>query len=247
MRTRLLIIILSIIAGLLAGYALYNYGKNLEKKVEVAAKTVEVLVATDEIKAGSDAFEMFNRKKIELKKVPLKYVPENAIKESSLLSGKIIKYDLNRGQIIVLSMLEAVEEAGITFEIPDGYRAVAVKVDEVSGVSGKISTGNRIDIIASFKQIGADLTEPVAKIILQNVLVVEGLPRATAQESTGRTLTGGADRAQQRNTVILALKPEEAEKLVFALENGSVYLALRPHNDRGVVQTPGVRIDRVLK
>jgi Flp pilus assembly protein CpaB len=60
----------------------------------------------------------------------------------------------------------------------------------------------------------------------------------TATETGGGGLTGGVS-SQDEPTVTLIVTPEQAEKLVFAQEMGTVWFALIPSGDTQEVTTPG--------
>lgn len=63
---------------------------------------------------------------------------------------------------------------GLSAAIPEGYRAMTVKVDDVVGVSGSIMPGSLVDVVAiivPLSQAGAT-NGPISKIVLQNIKVL---------------------------------------------------------------------------
>src|SRR6266850_2066598 len=64
---------------------------------------------------------------------------------------------------------------GLSAVIPEGYRAMTVKVDDVAGVSGFIMPGSFVDvvtIIVPFAQQVEGKGRPISRIVLQNIKVL---------------------------------------------------------------------------
>jgi pilus assembly protein CpaB len=118
--------------------------------------------------------------------------------------------------------------------IPDGMRAVSVKVDEVIGVAGFVLPGTRVDVLATF----GDRDEAVTRVILQNV---EAL-------AAGQTTQPDAQGKPQTVPVItLLVSPEEAEDLTLAATQGQIQLALRGTLDQQSVPTDGSRVGGLVR
>jgi pilus assembly protein CpaB len=113
--------------------------------------------------------------------------------------------------------------AGIGAAIPEGKRAVAVKVNEVIGVAGFVLPGTRVDVIVTGSPTSSG-TADTAKVILENVQVL----------SAGSQLEKQDDGSPQNVTVVtLLVTPEESQKLALAANEGRIQLALRnPLDDR---------------
>src|SRR5947209_7450529 len=107
---------------------------------------------------------------------------------------------------------------GLTALIEPGMRAVSVQVNEISGVSGFIQPGTRVDVL--FTRVFSN-GDAATTTILQNVKVI----------AYGRQLDPGAKvdpRDTSRPTVAtLLVTQEQAEKLVLAGQRGRIQLALR--------------------
>lgn len=107
--------------------------------------------------------------------------------------------------------------AGLTAAIPEGMRAVAVKVNEVVGVAGFVLPGTRVDVILTGspnEQRGSD----TAKVILENVQVLT---------AGARTETDSQGTPQNVTVVTLLVAPADAQKLALAATDGRIQLALR--------------------
>ena len=125
--------------------------------------------------------------------------------------------------------------AGLAAIIPPGMRAVAVKVDEVVGVSGFVLPGMRVDVLTSGSLPGQAST--VTRTILQNVEVL------SAGQNLERDAQGKPASVQVVN---LLVAPRDAEKLSLAAGQMKVQLVLRNPLDNGFVATSGVSSSSLL-
>lgn len=130
---------------------------------------------------------------------------------------------------LVLSGKLAVKGSGegLTALIEPGTRAISVQVNEISGVSGFIQPGTRVDIL--FTRVFSN-GDAATTTILQNVKVI----------AYGRQLDPGArvdPRDTSRPTVAtLLVSQEQAEKLVLAEQRGRIQLALRNSLDDEITE-----------
>lgn len=145
---------------------------------------------------------------------------------------------LNRVAIVNLSPGEPILEpklapqgsrAGLSALIPDGMRAVTIRVNDVTDVAGFALPGNYVDVIVTFQD---DRSHMISKIVLQKILVL-----AVAQEATVKD----DSKAKLVNAVTLQVTPAQAEKLDLARGVGNLSLVLRNQLDKSAVETEGAR------
>ena len=97
------------------------------------------------------------------------------------------------------------EGAGVGLRIPEGKRAVAIAINQVSGVSGYINPGSEVDILLTGQPQG--FSERLTTTVLENVTVL----------STGHRLEMDPDGKPQNVPVInMLLTPDEAELITLA-------------------------------
>jgi len=116
---------------------------------------------------------------------------------------------------------------GLTALIEPGRRAISVQVNEISGVSGFIQPGTRVDVL--FTRVFSN-GDAATATILQNAKVI----------AYGRQLDPNAKvdpRDTSRPTVAtLLVTQEEAQKLVLAEQRGRIQLVLRNSTDDEVAE-----------
>ena len=122
--------------------------------------------------------------------------------------------------------------AGLAAVIPEGYRAMNVRVDDVVGISGFIMPNTLVDIVVVIEPSeGSGQKDRVSKIVLQNIKVL-----ANGQNLDKPKNDKEADRVK---TVTLQVTPEQAEKLALASSEGRLQLVMRNSIDQGDEVTPG--------
>jgi pilus assembly protein CpaB len=110
---------------------------------------------------------------------------------------------------------------GLAPLIKQGYRAIAVAVNQVSGVSGFILPGSKVDVLLTARGVG-DSSENLTTTVLENVTVL----------STGHSQEADANGQPQNVPVVnMLLKPEDARLLTLATQEGRIQLVLRNPKD----------------
>ena len=128
---------------------------------------------------------------------------------------------------------------GLTAVIPEGYRAMTVKVDDVVGVSGFIMPGALVDVVVVIEPNDATSSQgPISKIVLQNIKVL----------ANGQNIDQPKNEreASSVKAVTLQVTPEQAEKLALASSEGKLQLVMRNSIDQGDEQTQGVNKHTLL-
>lgn len=108
---------------------------------------------------------------VELADVEKEEVVEDGLRSISGVIGKATKEGHLKGEQLHKKRLHEYEgKAGLALSIPEDYRALTIKIDEVSGVGGFIQQGDYVDVIAIYGDRALD--EPFAKTISQNAQVL---------------------------------------------------------------------------
>jgi pilus assembly protein CpaB len=122
--------------------------------------------------------------------------------------------------------------AGLPPAIPQGLRAVSVKVNEVIGVAGYALPGTHVDVVATVSPT-QQATDMTSKVILTNVLVIAAGTKIERDTEKGKPMAV--------SVVTLLVDPEQAERLTLASTEGKIQLALRNPMDKTTPSTRGIR------
>jgi pilus assembly protein CpaB len=121
---------------------------------------------------------------------------------------------------------------GLTAQIPTGMRAVAIRINDISSVSGFVSTGSHVDVMISGMRPGGNGN---LGTIAKTVTTLEDLEVLSA----GQELKKDAEnKPVMVSTINLLVTPEQAEQLSLA-SNMNIQLVLRNPLDHGIARTPG--------
>ena len=230
MRNKRLIIALlaAIIFGLIAALSVKQYLANSQ---EYTRNLNNVVVAKVDIPVGSRLIP----EQLEIAQFPSNVTPPGAVSAiDEKLIGRVVLIALQPKEPITETRLAPVGSAGgLSSVIPEGYRAMTVKVDDVVGVSGFILPGTLVDVVVTLTPPkGSGQEERISKIVLQNIKVLAS-GQNIDKPKDGRELDRGV------RAVTLQVTPEQAEKLALAGNEGNLQLVMRNSIDQADEQTHG--------
>jgi pilus assembly protein CpaB len=165
---------------------------------------------------------------------PKESTPDGAFENPEKLAGRVAVTNISARDPITESKLAPEGTAGgLSAVIPEGYRAMTVKVDDVVGISGFIMPGTLVDVVVTIDPAEhAGMQNPISKIVLQNIKVL----------ANGQNIDKPDDQREANSVkaVTLQVTPEQAEKLALAASEGKLQLVMRNSIDQGDEVTPGV-------
>ncbi|MBN1341197.1 MAG: Flp pilus assembly protein CpaB [Phycisphaerae bacterium] len=211
--------IVPLAVGLIVGIFAVSRGLNYVKSVKGAARsvaTVPVVMATTDIPQGIKVAETM----FKVKQVAKDVAPARRFSKSEEILDRVTCMMVPKDMPIMPTMLAPVGTApGLGAKIPDGMRAVAVKVDEWSAVGGWLKPGVHVDVAAVFSVKVENKTKTISKIILQNIEVAAvGATMGQNPQETGANVS---------RSVTLIVEPDDVAKLHLAVSKGKISLAMR--------------------
>lgn len=218
-----------------AGLATFGVYRVLERtRAEARIETRPVVIAAEDLSEGAEV----GRTAVSVAHWPVAAVPAGAYASLDSVVGRVARVAVFRGEAIVPGRLApAGTGPGIEVKITPGKRAMAVKINEVAGVSGLIQPNSRVDVLVSLKD-GNSNDRQVAKVFMSNMRVL----------SVGTQVERGDDgKAIQATTAALEVTPDEAEQLAVATNQGTIQLVLRGYGDPDSISTQGARSEDVLR
>ena len=229
MRSRIFAVLaLAILAGGGLAYGTYNFMQN-QKPVTVNTPTQAVVVAAADLQLGSE----LKKEDVAVVQFPAGKTPEGTFANPQEVIGRGLIVPIVKNEPILKAKLASKEAgSGLPPVIPEGMRAVSVRVNEVVGVAGYVLPGNRVDVVATASPTDQH-SDTTSKVVLSNVQVLTAGTRLEQDSNDGKPV--------QVTVVTLVVTPEEAERLTLASTEGKIQLALRNPLDTGTPATPGVR------
>ena len=229
MRNRIFAVLaVAILAGGGLAYGTYNMMSNPPVKT-VTTPTQPVVVATADLSLGS----ALDADDLKVLAFPQGQAPEGSFAKPEEIVGRGLIVNVVKNEPVLSAKLAPKEAgAGLPPVIPEGMRAISVRVNEVIGVAGYVLPGNRVDVLAtqSPTQNQEDVT---SKVVLANVEVVTAGTRLEQDQKDGKPV--------QVTVVTMLVTPEQSERLALASTEGKIQLALRNPLDQSAPPTPGIK------
>jgi pilus assembly protein CpaB len=230
MRRRLVTVLLfAVLAAFAASSVVYRAIAARTRVPKVPTATV--VVAARDLRVG----DLVGESDLSTVEWPARIAPSWVGRRNEIV-GRGVVFPINEGEPIAENRLAPRGAgAGLAATIPEGMRAVAVKVDEVVGVSGFVQPGMRVDVLSSGTPPGG--SGVVTRTILQHVEVL------SAGRNLDRDLQGKPSPVQVVN---LLVTPEQAEALSLASSQTRIQLVLRNLLDTSARDTRGISLNQLL-
>ena len=234
---RTIIIVLAIAVAAVAAVANVTYLKGVQDKAYGNAQRVYVYRVNRDIPKGATGEQAVAKGYFEKKQIPQEFRPGNALGSTEQLKGKVALANLSAGQVLVDGMFVDPIKAQTTTRdrILPGQVAFTVSVDQVHGVGNLLFPGDQVNILV--KDDKAQM-----RLLYQNVDILfigsSGAPQAGETKEVTNPGSG---------LITFAAPVDAAQRIVMASQNeGGIYLALVPRNNKPVATPPVINKDTLF-
>lgn len=247
------LLIAAVVVGALAAFLLFLFAQqiNAEKK-ELIGEQVEVIKAARQVPAGTTLAPEMVTKSL----VPTKFLPPNPVYEKDLeiYMGMPVSVNIQEGAMILTSDFSVAQVSNeLSGKVPMTERALTIAVDEVSGVAGLLTPGDRVDILGTFPVSDKDELVPdaangqdgvgyVTMSLLQNVTLL-----AVGQVLSDVAMRNEGGQRVGYGSVTASVTIDEAELLTIAQTRGKLTMLLRNRDDVDVADVTKRTLKQVLQ
>ena len=221
---------LALFMGLLAAVAGYAGLHAMARQVvaSTSKQFVPVVVSATDLTFGTK----LDKAQLRVARYPKESVPAGSFSTIDSVAGQTTKIFLAAREPITATKLSS-RGGGLSMLVRSGFRATSLEVNQVSGVSGFVLPGDRVDVLCTVDSRGND--GAVTRTILQNAEVLASGQRTTQQDNKPITV----------QAVTILVDPMGAEKLALGLHEGKLHLVLRNPSDEetapvGALDTSGM-------
>src|SRR5881392_4184213 len=179
----------------------------------------QILVALMDVDIGTK----LDAQNVKLEDWPKAKIPDGAVRKLEDVKDKFANARFFKGEPLHVNKISDTL-TNIANKVPQGYRAMPVKVDEDTVMKG-ISPGDRVDVMVFLKKNGLEIPETGAFTILTNV-------RVFAVNTNTERASDGKGETLNFKTVSLLVKPEHARELAVATAMGKIMLTLRRPDEK---------------
>jgi pilus assembly protein CpaB len=224
----------AVICGLLGVLAITRYLSRIEA---FSRDLGNVVVAKHDIPLGAK----ITADQLTLAPIPNGSLPDGIFRKIDQVVGRVAIQSIGMRETVTnMKLAPEGTGGGLSAVIPEGYRAVTVKVDDVVGVSGFVMPGSYVDVVSVITPPGQDGAQgPISKIVLQHIKVLASGPKIDSPEDQRQPTSVKA--------VTLMVTPEQAEKLVLAANEGKLQLVMRNYSDDEDAPTAGTDKNKLLR
>jgi Flp pilus assembly protein CpaB len=195
---------------------------------------VNVMVASSLIEKGSSGDVIVEKSLFQMDKVQKSDLKANAVTDPAKLRGQVASEDVFPGEQITASQFKSGTNS-FAEKITGVERGISIPLDSAHGMIGDIKTGDRVDVLGGFNATSGFRGRPSLRMILRDALVLKAPEKASSSVALNKT----------QNVVVRAPDSKAAE-IAFAVDNGKVWLTLRPK--AGAENSPQelIRLEQLL-
>jgi pilus assembly protein CpaB len=222
----------TLVAGGLAAIGaifVFLYVVSYRNDVQRGAGLVTVFVAARDVPEGTDGGTVAGSGYLRKATVLRRNVVGGAISSPNQISTLAAAETILAGEQVTVRQFHSAAQQGVLASISGNLRAMTLPGQANQLLAGIAQAGDHVDVLANIKYTirppngssltsGGDISEVASRVILRKLLVLRA-----ASDSTSGGLGGG-----NTTSVTLALTDSQAQKLLFASQNGTWWLALRP-------------------
>ncbi len=177
---------------------------------------------------------------------PANALPEGAFASISDLTAsgrRLVLQPVEVNEPVLATKISGVDgRATLANRLEPGKRAVTIRVDDISGVAGFVTPGDRVDVVVTKQQTAAaqpagEGAAPVQQGEFASEVILEDIKVLTAdQNADERSTTPGVVRA-----VTVEVTSLQAQKLAMAQQSGTLYLLLRAAGDQAADDVDAIK------
>ena len=233
-----IVMAIAVATAALASFGVYTAIQRMPvRQVEVG--TIKVVVAAEPLTVGSS----IRREQLKLADWPEKNQVEGTFADPNDVIDRGVLETISPNMPVTTRNVASKEAgAGLSPIIPQGMRAMSVRVNDVIGVAGFVLAGSRVDLLVTVANENpkGGSSGPMARTVVSNILVLMSGVRMDIEKAKD-------GKAQPTTVVTLAVVPEDAERIALAQSEGKLSLALRNPLDVEETKTAGIRLDALMR
>jgi pilus assembly protein CpaB len=223
-----ILIVISLLLAVAAAWVANRWLVAQSATTNARPNTVSVLTASIDIPLGTK----IEARHVSAVQMLADTMPDGAFQDIKSIEGKIALAEIMKGEILHRARFaDQGSGSALAAVVGENMRAVSVRVNDVVGVAGFLLPGNRVDVVAAYR----DRQDTLSETVVQNVKVL----------AIDQTATSDKNEAVVVRAVTLEVTPDDAEKLILAEQRGSIQLALRNPLDEKVTKKVVVPVAKV--
>jgi pilus assembly protein CpaB len=224
----------AVLLAVFGTFVIVAYVRGADNRAMEGKKTVNVLVVQKTVPAGTPASQLGDS--VKAQRVVKDDVAQGAVASAEDLNGLVTGATLVPGEQVVRARFvdaSSYQASGGNVEVPKGLLQTTVALDPERAVGGLINPGMHVAVSATFDDkngVPAQTHMILHQVLVTNVQVTQSSDKSSSSSSNdaSTTATKPGDAPAGRLLVTLALDAPSVERVVFAAEQGSLWLSSEP-------------------
>ncbi|QPP06801.1 Flp pilus assembly protein CpaB [Streptomyces bathyalis] len=205
-RRGVILLVVSVLCALAAFGGVLTLIRDVESKVGPETTAYE-------LKADVPPYRSLDEGQFKKVSVPKRWLPETAVTDLDEVRGKVATNKLRKGSLLQADMIDERPE------LKPGQQEIAIMIDAETGVAGKINSGSRVNIFATFEGEqqtgGKGQSANQSKVIVSDARVIDVGKLTPFKENSGDE---DSSRLSERDGVPItfALSTADAQRVAYA-------------------------------
>lgn len=226
MNRRLIAAVAAAVLAILGGVLLVSYVTNADERALANLEPATVLVATAPIPQGTPAEDIAPI--VTTEEIPSSGVGPGAVRSLAELSGLVAATDLQAGEQLLAGRfatpLEMQEFGGIP--VPESLHQVTLPLESARVVGGTVTPGDLVGVFISVDDRTHLALDKILVTRVQGGLSPSASNNGDEESAAASTDPAAAPVHDGGAMVTLAVNARDAETIIFAAENGSIWLSV---------------------
>ena len=260
----------AVVMALIGTIVLVVFVRGAEDRALAGEKLVSVIVADQQIPAGTPASQL--EELVEIEQIPEKVAPQGVMSDLASVTGKVSSVEILPGETVLAGRFVEPDQfsaRGSAVEVPEGLLEVTIAMSQEQFVGGVPMPGDKVALIVNGDRSdfipftadplaggGLEGAQPGAgdrnmtytKIILQQSLVTNVQGNELPDQPVSQAATERVAPADGSLLVTLALDGPDTERLLHVRDSQSLNanLHMAVHNGDALVTSQGISVENIV-
>lgn len=224
MGRRSSLLALALLVALFGTGAVFAYVSKVDARAEASLSPVTVLVAKQQIPAGTTLQDAAAKSLFAPTSMPRKTVPEGALDAVGSLGGLSALGDIYPGEVLLRAKFGEGQTTG-ALVIPTGTMAMSVELSDPARVGGFVVPGSEVAIFDTYTADDSSNGAKTTRMLLPRVRVI-GVGATSTRPAQDSSTTSKGDKPVASTVLTVAVDSSGAQRLAHAAQTGKLYFAL---------------------
>lgn len=240
MKARGIVVIAALLLATSATAAVFLYVRGVRAEARTGGDMIEVVVAKQDIPPGANIDVLIQEGAFTTRAIPENFIVEGAVTGLGQLQGRRTSSPIVAGEQISAARLRGSDSfGGGALGIPKGLEALTIPLDISRAAGGILRQGDHVTVFGTFSAVTSTRGGGVSQRDVTSTLIPDA--EVLKMVVSGGVAGGQGAGANEEGTMLMvtmALSPKDAQRVVFAMERGTVWMALLPPEQAGESQPP---------